>query len=383
NYYTAVISRSLLYPQRSGEITLGGGEYTVNVYREMIVNDFPFPRRVMDDKDVTVKPRSATLHVNALPSPQPAGFSGAVGQFSAETRLVGNTFKTNEAATLLYTISGTGNIKYLKEPTLDLPSEFELYDPHVDNTAHVSGRNMTGTMTVDYTFVPQTVGNFRIGGSDFVYFDPAKRDYVSIALPSYEIEVTQGANVSSQAVAFHDKRDIEAKNTDIHFIKPGANRPAVMSKYMADTLWFWLTFPIGIIVFAAVLLMLRKSLAARSDVKARRLNKAGKVARRRLAAASKALAAKHYDKFYEELLRALQGYLADKLQIAGSQLNRDNISATLLADGASTELTDSLVHVLDECEMARYTPQISSEQADRTYSEATEIINSIESLKRK
>lgn len=383
NYYTAVISRSLLYPQRAGSLTLGGGEFTINVYREMIVQDFPFPRRVMDDKDVKVKPRAATLQVNPLPQPQPAGFSGAVGSFTAETRLVGNSFKTNEAGTLIYTIKGTGNIKYLKEPTLDLPSEFELYDPHVENTAHVSGHNMTGSMTVDYTFVPQSVGDFRIGGSEFVYFDPSKRSYESVALPAYDIHVAQGANVSNSAVAFGGKKDVESKNTDIHYIKPGASKPGRPASYLASTVWFWLIFPIGIVIFAIVAWLMSRTMTARSDVKTRRLNKAGKVARKRLAAADKALRQKHYDEFYAELLTAFQGYLADKLQIGGSQLNRDNITATLLADGADTALTDRVTAVLDECEMARYTPQLSPEEAGRTYDEATALINSIENLKRK
>lgn len=381
NYYTAVISRSILYPQRSGELTLGGGEYNINVYREVIVNDFPFPRRVMDDKDVTVKPQSAKLTVRALPQPQPAGFNGAVGQFKAETKLVGNTFKTNEAATLIYTITGTGNIKYLQTPQLDLPSEFELYDPHVENTAKVSGRNMTGTMTVEYTFVPQTVGNFHIGGTDFVYFDPAKGSYVSEPLPSYDIEVAQGANVSNTAVSFGGKRDIEAKNTDIHYIKPGADSPAPVGGYLVDKVWYWLIFPIGVVLVAAILIYYMRSRSSRADVNAIRLNKAGKVARKRLSVASKALKSRQYESFYEELLRALQGYLGDKLQIAGSQLSRDNVTAALLERNAPVELTDKLIGVLDECEMARYTPHQSPEEADRVYDEATEIINQIENLK--
>lgn len=384
NYYTAIISRSLLYPQRNGKLAIGeGGEYSVNVYREMIVDDFPFPRRVMDDKDVTVKPRAATLNVKPLPQPAPAGFNGAVGRFEAETRLVGNTFKTNEAATMIYTIKGTGNIKYLQAPKIDLPSEFELYDPHVENDAKVSGHNMTGTMTVEYTFVPQSVGTFHIGGSEFTYFDPSRAEYVSIDLPSYDVEVAQGANVSNTAVSFGGKQEIESKNTDIHFIKTGANKPGSTKRYLAHNVMFWVAFPATLILLIIVLAASSRSRANRADVKTQRLNKAGKVARRRLAAASKALKQKQYEAFYAELLNALQGYLGDKLQIASSQLSRDNINACLIADGADTELTDRLTSVLDECEMARYTPQLSPEQADRTFNEATDIINRIENIKRR
>ena len=380
NYYTAVISRSLLYPQRGGELSIGGGEYTVNVYREMIVHDFPFSRRVMDDKDVTVKPRPAKLRVMALPEPQPAGFSGAVGSFTADTRIVGSSFKTNEAATLIYTVSGTGNIKYLKEPEVDMPSEFELYDPHVENTAKVSGRNMTGTMTVEYTFVPQTVGQFHIGSAPFIYFDPSKKEYVTLTLPVYDINVEQGAKVSS-SVDFGGKRDIESKNTDIHFIRPGASAPSQDTSFMVSRSWYWILYPVMLLAVGVFIIVYMRGQKSRSDVKARRLSKANKVARRRLSRAGRSLKDKNYERFYEEMLQAMQGYLGDKLQLPGSQLNRENVAAVLSGRGASQDTVASVIAILDDCEMARYTPQSSPERAGKVYEDAMSAIDQIENLK--
>jgi hypothetical protein len=382
NYYTAVVYRALLYPQRSGDITLSGGEYSVGVYRQVLVQDFFSARPVMQEKEVKLKPRATTLHVNALPQPKPADFSGAVGHFNASARLVGNTFKTNEASTLIFTVEGTGNIKFLTEPQLDFPAEFEVYDPHVENNAHISGKNMTGTQTVEYTFVPQSVGKFHIGSHNFVYFDPSKREYVTIPVEGFDIDVAKGADVSSSSSS-NSKQDIESKNTDIHHIKPGADAASETPNFLTDKVWYWLLYPLLILALVVALIAYSRSATARADKDGQRLNKANKVARKRLSVASKALKSQQYDRFYESLLQALQGYLGDKLTLGASQLNRENITAKLQERGASEELIAELTGILDECEMARYTPQSSPEQADQTYRRAAAVINQIENLKRK
>jgi hypothetical protein len=382
NYYTAVVYRALLYPQRAGDITLSGGEYSVGVYRQVLVQDFFSARPVMQEKEVKLKPRATTLHVNALPQPKPADFSGAVGHFTASARLVGNNFKTNEASTLIYTVDGTGNIKFLTEPQLDFPAEFEVYDPHVENNAHISGKNMTGTQTVEFTFVPQSVGKFHIGSHNFVYFDPSKREYVTVPVEGFDIDVAKGADVSSSASS-NSKQDIESKNTDIHHIKPGADAAAETPNFITNKAWYWLLYPLLILALVVALIAYSRSATARADKDGQRLNKANKVARKRLSVASKALKSKQYDRFYESLLQALQGYLSDKLTLGASQLSRETISARLQERGAADELIDELTGILDECEMARYTPQSSPEQADQTYSRAAAVINQIENLKRK
>lgn len=374
--YSAVVYRALLYPQRAGSITLSGGEYTAQAYRQTYVQDFFGYRPVMESKEVKLKPHSAVLNVKALPEPKPANFSGAVGKFNASARLVGNVFKTNEASSIIYTIEGTGNIKFLNPPTVDFPSEFEVYEPAIDNSARVSGANMTGTETVEYTFVPQSVGKFNIGEYDFVYFNPSSGEYVTVPVSGYEIDVKKGANVSSAAVG--GKQDIKSKNTDIHHIKPGANRPARVSGFMSRSALYWSVYPLLLVVVLALAYIYWRRQQADPD--GRRLNRAGKVAKKRLAKAGKLLRAKQYDGYYEELLRAMQSYLSDKLQISASQLSRDNVLATLEARGASEEMRQKLVNILNDCEMARYTPQ-SSGAAEQTYSDARDVIDGIEHLK--
>lgn len=376
-YYAATVYRALLYPQRAGDITLSGGEYNLRVYRQMLVQDFFAARPVMQEKDITLKPQSTTLHVKPLPEPRPANFSGAVGRFSASSRLVGNNFKTNEASSMIFTIEGTGNIKFLTEPKIDFPSEFEVYDPHVETNAHVSGHNMTGSQTIEYTFVPQSVGNFTIAAHDFVYFDPSKGQYVTESVPGFEVKVERGADVSNSAVA--SKSDIQAKNTDIHHIKPGADKPSSAPVYLASKALYWILYPI-LMVLASFLLWYTIKRRG-TDIRERRLNQAGKVARKRLAGAGRLLREKKFEEYYEELLRALQTYLGDKFMIPASQLNRENIISTLRSRGASDETVDEVIRIIDECEMARYTPDLTSENADKIFESAQNCINNIENLK--
>lgn len=375
--YSAVVYRALLYPQRAGSIELKGGEYTAQAYRQTYVQDIFGYRPMMESKEVKLKPRSTTLTVKALPAPQPAGFSGAVGKFDISARLVGNSFKTNEASTIIYTIEGTGNIKFLSAPKIDFPSEFEVYEPSVDNSARVSGRNMTGTQTAEYTFVPQSVGKFKIGAYDFIYFNPATASYETVRCEGYDIDVAKGADVSSAAVG--GKQDIQAKNTDIHHIRLGADRPGSPHGFMARSALYWAAYPLLLIVMFVIAGVLYRS--RRADPDGRRLNRAGKVARKRLAKAGKLLRAKQYDGYYEELLRALQSYLSDKLAIPASQMSRENVMATLAARGVSEETQQRLAAVLNECEMARYTPQSSADAAGNTYGDARGVIDEIESLK--
>ncbi|MDE5922776.1 MAG: BatD family protein, partial [Muribaculum sp.] len=187
NYMTAILKQCVIFPQKSGRLTINSGKYDVTVVQYERMGGFWGGNRPVE-RQIKTTSNSASITIDALPQPQPDGFTGAVGQFSIDSRLSGQVFKTNEAASLVYTIKGTGNIKYVKEPVIDFPSEFEQYQPQTDIDSHISGSNVTGTMTVDYTFVPQSVGSFTIGADKFVYFNPESRQYVTLSTPSYDIK---------------------------------------------------------------------------------------------------------------------------------------------------------------------------------------------------
>ena len=373
-YMTAVLKECIIFPQKSGHLTINSGNYDISVVQYDNVNMGMFQVRQPREQKIKVSSNSASIDIKPLPEPRPDGFSGAVGTFTVDSRLVGNTFRTNDPATLIYTISGTGNIKYLKEPRIDFPSEFEQYSPKSDIQTRVSGNEVSGTMTVEYTFVPQSVGNFTIGSDKFVYFNPATAKYVTLTTPTYPIKVAKGL---STPAATEDQKAIENKNSDIRHIYLGQKNPSKSHTLVVRQTYYWMLY-LGLIVIAGGILFVNYNAARRNaDVVGLRNARASKVAKRRLKTAEKYLKEQNADKFYEEMLRALWGYLSDKLSIPTSQLTRQNIAATLGDKGYGKEAIDPVIAIIDDCEMARYTPE-SSSRMDTVYTAGVEAINNIE-----
>ncbi len=374
DYMTAILKRCIIFPQKSGRLTINSGNYDISVVQYDNVNMGMFQVRQPRETKIKVSSNTGSIDIMPLPQPAPDGFSGAVGEFTVDSRLVGNSFRTNDPATLIYTVKGTGNIKYIKEPVIDFPSEFEQYTPKSDIDATVNGNDVSGTMTVEYTFVPQSVGEFSIGSDRFVYFNPRTRNYVTLKTPVYPIKVAKGL---ASAAPTADQKDIQNKNSDIRHIYLGEKHSSFDHQPVMTRTWYWMLW-LGCLVATCVVIFINRNNARRhADVAGMRTAKASKVARRRLRTARKYLDAGDSDKFYAELLRALWGYLSDKLNIPVSQLSRDSIAATLLSRGCRQEDVDSLVEILDTCEMARYTPE-SSSRMDATYESSIAVINNLE-----
>ena len=377
NYMTAVLKRCIIFPQKSGKLTINSGNYDISVVQYDNVNMGMFQVRQPREAKIKVSSNTGTLNILPLPQPQPDGFTGAVGTFTIDSRLVGNSFRTNDPATLIYTIKGTGNIKYVKEPVIDFPSEFEQYTPKSDIQAEVNGNDVSGSMTIEYTFVPQSVGDFSIGSDKFVYFNPQSKQYVTLTTPAYSIKVAKGVS----APATTEQKDVENKNSDIRHIHLGDKHPSQIHTLVVTKSWYWFMYLGFFALTLGLVIVNRRQARLSADVIGRRTAKASKVAGKRLKAAESFMKAGNSEKFYEEMLRALWGYLSDKLSMPVSQLSRENISSTLASKGYSEESTAGLVEVLDECEMARYTPD-SSNQMDNVYEKGVKVINNLENCKR-
>ncbi len=380
NYYSAVLKRCLLYPQKSGTLTINSGRYdvTLETYEE-ISNGFFITRRPIEQNITTVS-NQVSVSVAALPQPQPADFSGAVGHFSVNTSLEPQTLRTNEAATFTYTVNGTGNIKYLKTPDIDFGPGVEEYDPESESDAHFNGSDMTGTFTATYTIVPQQVGDFHLGAQKFVYFDPAKKQYVSLDIPAYSRRVAKGTANASAGV---QQTGIDQKIDDILYIKPlkGETLHEEHERSFYTT-FYLLCYLIVAAALIATILIYRRQLKLNADVAGRRTARANRVANKRLKLARAEMQRHHNDEFYNALSAALWGYISDKLGIPSSALTRDNISEKLAEAGASEELIAQTIHVLDECEMARFTPEHSDTEVSTLYQNATDVINGLEATKR-
>ncbi len=380
NYMTAVLKQCIIFPQKSGKLTINSGKYDITVIQHERFSGFWGGSRPVE-REIHVSSNSASINITPLPQPQPEGFTGAVGDYTIDSRLSTSSFRTNEAASLIYTIKGTGNIKSIREPQIDFPSEFEQYTPQTDVHSQVSGSNVTGSMTIDYTFVPQSVGEFTIGADNFVFFNPETGKYQTLTTPDYKIKVAQGASVSSDASVFN-KQAIASKNTDILHIKMGDLYPEKSHTFYFSSWWYVPSYIVLAIALALLIILYRKQVRLNADIRGRRLANADKVARKRLKIAKQYMAAHDNDRFYEEILKAMWGYFSDKLGIPASQLSRENITQQLTAYGISNELIDASIDLIDDCEMARYSPARSEEQIEELYSKASTIMNDMERVKR-
>lgn len=383
NYMVAELRKFILYPQESGQLTITSGNYDVAVIQYEETSSFFGMMRTPVEKQIKVQSNQATLNVTPLPSPKPSSFTGAVGDFKISGKLNTDKFKTNEAATYTVSISGTGNIKFLKTPSVDFPSQFEVYDPQNTNNVAVSGNNMTGTQKWEYTFIPQYVGQFTIPSVEFSYFDTSSKKYVTLSTAESVINVEKGAGGTTTTTSSINKSDIVEKNKDILHIRTGNLSLDKSPTLVWSSASYWLWYIIPTLILVGIMFAYRKTLKNRSNVQLMRTKKAGKIAKKRLKAAKTFMQAHDNNGFYAEMLKAVWGYLSDKLHIPVSNLNKENIEAELLNYGASAELTAQIINILDECEFAQYAPAQSDAQMESIYEQTSDLMDKLENTKKK
>ena len=374
NYMVADLKQCILFPQQSGKLTITSGNYDLTVIQyETVRSLFGMIRRPVE-KQIKVKSNSASINILPLPEPRPADFCGAVGNFTASASLVNNNLKTNESGAVRLVIKGTGNVKNIKTPTVTFPTQFDVYDPQVDVKANPSGNSLTGSMTIDYAFVPQYVGKFNIEPITFSVFNLATKKYEQIKVGGYAVNVAKGSGTSGREVS---------QNNDILFVKKGDLSLMSGNYIIVNSVWYLIAYLLPLAAFVLVLFFYRKLIKQRANVALMKTKKANKVANRRLKTARSLMAKNKRDEFYEELLRAIWGYLSDKLTIPVSELNRDNIKSELEKYGADNASTESVIATLDQCEFARYSSMNDDSDMATVYNEACELINKIENVKKK
>ncbi len=380
NYRTAVLRRYILFPQKTGQLTVTSGSYDVVVQQLERINQgyFYFTRPI--EKPVKLSEYTATLNVKPLPSPAPNGFNGAVGSFSISGDLSTDKLKTNEAATITYTISGKGNIKYLKEPTPDFPDEFELYNPSQDVNARVSGSTVSGNVKYEFTFVPQYPGKFTIPEYVFSWFDLSAGEYKTQSIEPFYLDIAKGKG--SPNTQNNESLGIKAKNTDIRHICLDEKNPTHQHSYLLDSIVYWAAYILLLAAMVILTLLYKRRNKLLADTTRMRVSNANKVARKNLKSAATCIKSNNPTDFYEALLKTLWNYFGDKLNISGAELTRENVAEKLREYGADDALVKESITLLDDCEMARYTPNIPELAPQQLYSKAEDIIKGMESIKR-
>lgn len=385
NYKVAVLKQCLLFPQRTGKITITPGKFDFQVETYQLVNG-PFgPMRVPQGVSRSVSTNTTSVEVMPLPSGKPASFMGGVGDFSLSSSISSTHVKANEAITLKLTIKGSGNLKYLKNPELQLPNDFDTYDPKVDVNVKASAGGVSGTRTVEYTTIPRFAGTFKIPAVEFSYFDIKSKSYKTLRTEAYEITVDKGAPGSGGKTVtnFSNKEDLKLLNQDIHYIKLDKMNLVQTPTLYIDNWVYWLWYIVPALAFIIFVIINRKQAKANANVALMKNRKANKVASKRLKVAGKYLKNHDREHFYDEVLKAVWGYLSDKLGLPNSELTKDNVAAELEKYGASAELIAEFNDILGRCEFAQYAPSQTDEAMDELYTQTVEAIGKMENTVKK
>ena len=371
-YATAVIARYVIFPQMKGSLKVTGNTYTVAVdEREYYRDQFWGTMSVSKPIQLNVKPNDLNVEVIPLPQPQPSDFSGAVGKFSIRSSLSSRSLKTNQAASIIYTVSGTGNLKYIKLPDLNplFPKELEVFTPETKVNAKVSGGSTTGSVTFDCSIMPLEIGSYRIPAIEFVYFDPLEGKYVTAKAAGYEVDVAQGRSSSksqtNSVIRFNDSLKDVGTLTKNH-------------GYFIGGFPYLLWYIVPSLLFVIIIMVYRKRIADNADMMAVKSRRASKIAARRLKKALRYMVNGDQEGFYDEMLASLWGYIADRLKMQMSDLNRDNISSRLAVMNIDELTITDFISVVDECEFAKYAPSAVSGGMKSVYDKGVGIIDSLE-----
>ena len=390
-YNSAVLRRWVIIPQKAGEQPIDPAEIVclVNVKRPRSsgspFDDFFGTGYVTTRQRVTTQGR--TLQVSALPTGAPASFSGGVGQFKVSAKVSKDSLKTHDAASLIVTVSGKGNIALVEAPKIAFPPDFEVYD--VKTSVNTDKSGTSGSKTFEYPFIPRSPGDFRIGPVNFSYYDVNARRYETVSSEELPLNVARSASYVQDGGAASggntlvvDRKGVKNLGEDIRFIRSKTNLGSEKSFLVYSGAW-WGILAALLVIGLGFWLGFRKVAARRADVAGSRNRKATKQAMKRLAQAREFLDKNLYTAFYEELHRSLLGFVGDKLSMDMADQTKENIASALVSGGVSNDVADDFVGLLAACEEARYSPDAGHDAMNGHYEQAVSLITAIDSSMKK
>lgn len=384
-YETLVAREFLLYPQQSGTLTIDPAELTA--VAQVVVqsrNIDPFfggghevynvPRKVQSQRvTVTVKP---------LPAGAPESFNGAVGRFTLDATLPPDRIAANSASTYTVKIAGSGNLTLVQAPKLTLPTSFEQYNVKTTESINTSASGISGYRQFEYPFIARAEGTYEIEPVEFTYFDPERMRYTTLQAKPLTLDVTPDASGNDGTPVVQgrgmSKEEVRLLGQDIRFIKLGnAQLRADRRPFLFSTA-YWLLLTAILLAFGSVYIALRRRIRERQNVALVRGKRANKVAVQRFRAAKRYMEEQNRHAFYEEMLRALWGYMSDKFNIPVANLTKENVREELHKRGIPTEQSQRFTAIVTQCDEAQYSPVASSQMSD-VYAEGVDFISRIES----
>lgn len=386
NYNTLVWRQFVLFPQESGKLEIPSMEYEAVVAVQTRRSMDPFEMMFNGGSSYVevrkkLKSNKVLIDVEKLPA-KPDGFSGAVGHFSVSSTISVDKLKSNEEFTLKVVVKGDGNMKLMGDPVVEFPSEFDVYAPIITNNYKLTSKGFAGEKVYEYVVTPRTAGEYTLPAAKFTYFDTTAGSYKTVESKTFTIQVEKGAAVpASSGNVYVVKEEGKLLANDIRYIKLGDD--AEKDGRFYGSALYWLLYAVLSVLFAITAAVYNKHVKFSSNVALSKTKKANSVAVRRLKNAKKLLHDNRTNEFYDETLKAVWGYMSDKLNIPLSQLSKDNIANELTRRGCYSALVEELVNLLNECEFARYAPGDPGATMDKVYKMAVDVISKMENSIRK
>jgi hypothetical protein len=382
-YNMGVLKKYLLFPQRTGDITIESFEIVVlsqqrggrpqSIFDEFF-GSFQTVRRPLKSKPTKLKIRD-------LPPNAPISFTGAVGKYNLEASFDKTDIKTNEAVNLKVRVAGSGNLKLIETPKLDFPGGFEVFDPKVTDRISTTAQGATGSRTFDYVAIPRAPGEFDLGNLEFTYFDPLQEKYVT--LKSKPLELAVEADSSQQTgpqMAGFGREDIRFIGQDIRFIKTDGFELTLNGTLLFASSKYIFYLLLLVIIFIVTYWLIQQHRMLMGNIALVRIRKANKMAKRRLKLAQKYLALSQSEQFHDELLRAMWGYVSDKLNIQVANLSSDSAIKTLAKYDVEETDIQEFMRIISICEYARYAPKGEPLQMAELYQSAIELIAKLDGV---
>ena len=382
NYRCVTWSQYVMYPQMTGKLSIPSITFKGIVVQQNRSVD-PFEAffnggsGYVEVKREIVAP-GLTVQVDPLPT-KPSGFSGGVGKFTISAQANHTTLKAGTPLSLRVVIGGNGNLKLIKQPVVNFPKDFDIYDPKVTDKTKLTANGIEGNMIYDFLVVPRNQGHYEIPPISFVYYDTMAEAYKTISTSPISLTVTKGDGKTASVADYSD-----TKIDDILPLKRGTKITSYSGDIFFGSFMYWASLVLPITVFIVLLLLFRRRALENANVVKMKGKKANKIATKRLRIAFSLMQACRQSEFYDAVLRALWGYVGDKLNIPVEKLSRENISDKLIGRGIDDSTIERFIIALDECEFERYAPGDASGNMNKTYESAMMAIMEIEeSLKSK
>ena len=381
-YNSALLRKFILIPQQQGAVKISPAELVCLVNIRVASAGNSIFDGFFDDyrtvrKRVATKP--VTVNVSPLPSGAPASFGGGVGTFEISAKLSKDTLKTHEAGSLLVTVSGKGNVSLLEAPKVSFPPDMEVYDTKVSDRIDKGG--LTGVRYYEFPFIPRSYGDFVIEPIKYSYYDVNTKRYVTLETPAIPLTVEKGNETDGGGVVISgpSQKDVRTLGSDIRFISTKAPGLASKGAFFVSSPAFWIITVLLFVVAAICWAAFRKLAARRADVVGTKTRKATKMALKRLQLAGTFLKQNLYTAFYEELHKALIGFISDKLNMPMAEQSKERMAEALKEKNVNETLVAKFIAILDACEFARYSPDAGHDAMAAHYDEAVEIISSMDS----